>query len=418
MDDKAGVATALLKRDPLNPEKPMYDRVILVFTGVKYRGRVAMGMQDYLKRAEQHNPPLPDDWRERTSWLQTKTNVLGQEMPHERWYHNLSNKKLQVATGQNLAKKVAKAGQQATVDFYHIAPCEDADVWSFIEATPNVRLYHLFFGYNSRQGQVTTNLSPQEKLALSEKQVQFHETLQDRLTARNPKAKLIFTQNAVSFSDSGGGSQDLEWSKKYFPWKDLTMALQDPFWTSNIMKANKYANATTQLVGLPTSISDPDHEAFMNEVVEARTTATALRKRILTMLKSAAESDQYKKDDERGFSRLGGVLIKEFSGDPRPTVELGDANHMAAVMQYLDTQADSNAVTDMKLLPAVCHSQTDPSQPPLVTAGEEGGSHKKGFVLTGVSLAKTTKFLEALFEQSSSTSTKEARTKLARRQGL
>ncbi|KAK1473949.1 hypothetical protein CCUS01_05539 [Colletotrichum cuscutae] len=85
MDDKAGIAVALMKTDIKNPVKPQYDRVILVFTGAEERSKMALAMSDYLNRAEKHQPALPAGWETRTAWFQTKTNVLGQAAPHESW---------------------------------------------------------------------------------------------------------------------------------------------------------------------------------------------------------------------------------------------------------------------------------------------------------------------------------------------
>ncbi|KAJ3942785.1 uncharacterized protein N0V96_007007 [Colletotrichum fioriniae] len=396
MDDKAGVAVTLMKTDAENPTKPQYDRVILVFTGAEERSKMGLAMSEYLTRAENHQPALPAGWEKRTAWLQTRTNVLGQAVPHESWYRDLRpTRELPVATGESLAAEVAKVGRGSSVDIFQVAPCEDNDVWEFIDALPNINIYHLFFGYNSRQGIATDNMSRASKLALSQRQVQFHKTLQARLSDKHPSARVIFTQNVPSFANAGAGSQVLSWCRKYFPEKDILMALRDPFWTGLITLANKYADDATTLRQMPDS-----PEEFMTQVVSSRLEETTLRVQILNMLKSAVSSQQFAQDSPRSYSRVRDILVEEFTGKPAPTLELGDANHMAIVMQYLDNENKDRSSYVMRLLPALCDtSEENPTQPPRVSAGASAAQSPDGWVLAGCDIQETRMYIEGLFKK-------------------
>ncbi|KAH8421623.1 hypothetical protein JMJ77_0011859 [Colletotrichum scovillei] len=396
MDDKAGIAVALMKTDAKNPAKPQYDRVILVFTGAEERSRMGLAMSDYLTRAEKHQPALPAGWESRTAWFQTKTNVLGQAAPHESWYKNLRpTKELPVATGESLAAEVAKVGRGSSVDIFQVAPCEDNDVWEFIDALPNINVYHLFFGYNSRQGIATDDMTRASRLALSQRQVQFHKTLQARLSDKHLSARVIFTQNVPSFANAGAGSQELSWCRKYFPEEDILMALRDPFWTGLITLANKYADEATKLQQIRAS-----PEEFMTQVVSSRLEETTLRVQILKMLKSAISNQQFAQDSPRSYSRVRDILVEEFTGNPAPTLELGDANHMAIVLQYLDNETKDRNSYAMRLLPALCDtSEENPTQPPRVSAGAPAAQSPDGWVLAGCNIHDTRRYIEGLFQE-------------------
>ncbi|TEA13839.1 hypothetical protein C8034_v004064 [Colletotrichum sidae] len=396
MDDKAAVAVTLLKRDAQNPAKPQYDRVVLVFTGASDRNKIASGMVDYLARAERRTPPVPKDWRDRTGWLQARTNVMVEEVPHERWYKNLKPKwTLDVATGPSLAASVAKAGSGGDpplVDVFQIAPYEDKDVWEFIDALPNINIYHLFYGYNSRQGTASDKLSAEDRKALAQRQADFHATLQGRLKAKHAQARLIFTQNPISFSDPKAGSQELAWCRQYFPKEDITMALSDPFWTRLIEEANTYADAAVRLQNVP-----KDEDDFLRQVVGARLEDGPLRKQILAMLESAARSETFKKESSRSHGRVSNILVNEFTGTPSPTLELGDANHITAVLEYLDGEAAKSGDAAGKLLPAVCDkTEQNPTLPPKVDTGGPTAA-TEGWVLTGCDIKQTRADIERLF---------------------
>ncbi|KAL2873145.1 hypothetical protein SGCOL_011703 [Colletotrichum sp. CLE4] len=269
MDDKAGVAVALMKYDAENPTKPQYDRIILVLTGAEDRSKMGLAMSE--------------------------TNVLGQAAPHENWYKNLRPaKELPVATGEVLTAEVAKVGRDTSIDIFQVAPCEDNDIWELVDALPNINIYHLFFGYNSQQGIATDDMSQEDRLVLSQSKVQLQKTLQARLSVNHPGARVIFTQNDPSFANAGAGSQDLLWCKKFFPEEDILMALRDPFWTGLITLANKYANEATRLQQIPAS---PDE--FMTQVVAARLKDTPLRGQILDMVKDAVLNQQFAQDSPR-----------------------------------------------------------------------------------------------------------------------
>ncbi|KAK2030386.1 hypothetical protein LX32DRAFT_586804 [Colletotrichum zoysiae] len=394
MDDKAAVAATLQKRDTQNPDKPQYEKVYLVFTGAANRNKIADGMSQYLRRAENHNPALPSDWRKRTRWFQTSTNVMGKQVPHERWYKNLHpDRSLAVATGKSLFASITKDTKEPSIDILQLAPCRDMDVWDFIDTLPNINVYHLFYGYNSRQGPVYEDMSPADRKALAKRQAQFHATLQPRLKAKHPNARLIFTQNVPTFSDPGAGSQSLGWCRKYFPEVDVKMALSDPFWTSLIEEANPYAAKEDQLKNIPTNEDD-----FLNLVVTARLENNDFRKRTLAMLESAAKSKAFEKESPRSHYRVANILVKEFDGEPAPTLELGDANHVTAVLEYLDGERKGNAGGNApKLLPAICDkSGEDPRLPPKVTTGTSPS--KDGWVLTGCNVAETRINMERLFQ--------------------
>ncbi|KAK2053028.1 hypothetical protein LY76DRAFT_668958 [Colletotrichum caudatum] len=394
MDDKAAVAATLQKRHTQYPNKPQYDNVYLVFTGAEDRNKIAEGMLQYLRRAENHNPALPTDWRKRTRWFQTKTNVMGKQVPHERWYKNLHTERtLAVATGRSLFASITKDTKEPQIDIFQLAPCRDTDVWDFINTLPNINVYHLFYGYNSRQGSVSEDASPADRKALAERQAQFHATLQPRLKAKHPNARLIFTQNVPTFSNPGAGSQALRWCRRYFPEVDVKMALSDPFWTSLIEEANPYATKETQLKDIPTNEDD-----FLNLVVTARLENNDFRKRTLAMLQSAANSKAFEKESPRSHYRVANILVEEFDGEPAPTLELGDANHVTAVLDYLDSERKGHAGGGApKLLPAICDkSSEDPRLPPKVTVGTSPSNN--GWVLTGCNVKETRTDMERLFQ--------------------
>ncbi|KAK1993711.1 hypothetical protein LX36DRAFT_585715 [Colletotrichum falcatum] len=396
MDDKAAVAAALQKRDAQHPGKHQYEKVYLVFTGAANRNKIAEGMWQYLQRAERHNPALPADWRKRTEWFQTKDNVMGKAVAHERWYKNLNpSRTIPVATGKDLFASIAKTeGQKPSIDIFQLAPCRDTDVWDFIDALPNINVYHLFYGYNSRQGSTYEGIKPADSQALAKRQAEFHATLQPRLKAKHPNARLIFTQNVPTFNNPGAGSQALDWCKRYFPETDIKMSLHDPFWTSLIQEANPYAAEGVRLKNIPT-----DQDQFLDQVVTARLENNDFRKRIHAMLQSAAKSEKFKKDSSRSQYRVANILVEEFSGQPKPTLELGDANHITAVLEYLDSEKKGAGGGGAgKLKPAVCDmSGKDPRQPPNVIVGTKPGNN--GWILTGCNVAQTRANMEHLFQQ-------------------
>lgn len=282
MDDKGAVAVALEKRDAQKPEKKQYDGVMLVFTGVEDRGRVAQGMNQFLLRAEKHVPAFSADWKSRLRWFKTRDNIMGDVKSHEQWYKDLQPyEPLPVATGSSLAAAIAHVDPKASVDIFQIAPCADKDVWDFIDAIPNINVYHLFFGYNSRQGSFELVKDDQDKEELAERQSKFHATLQDHLQAKHPHARVIFTQNVPTFDNAKAGSQDLDWCRQYFPKEDIDMALYDHFWSKRVREANAYADPDLQI-----EIPD-DRDEFLRQVVEARLKPTALRTKILQVVKSA-----------------------------------------------------------------------------------------------------------------------------------
>ncbi|KAK2015006.1 hypothetical protein LZ32DRAFT_527248 [Colletotrichum eremochloae] len=393
MDDKAAVTATLQKRAAQNPGKFQYETVYLVFTGAANRNKIAEGMEQYLQRAEKHNPALLTDWKMRTYWFQTKTNVMGKTVAHERWYEDLHPAwTLPVATGESLLAPITKTTQEPSIDIFQLAPCRDIDVWDFIDTLPNINIYHLFYGYNSRQGSVYKDMSPVDSKALAKRQAQFHATLEQRLKANHPNARLIFTQNVPTFSDSGAGSQELAWCLQYFPETDVIMALHDPFWTSLIREANTYAAEGVKLKNIPTHEDD-----FLKLVVAARLEKTNFREKILVMLKSAAKSEIFKEESPRSHYRVVKILVKEFDGEPKPTVELGDANHVTAVLDFLDSEArGAGGGSASKLQPAICDlSGEDPKQPPEVLIGTSPSNY--GWVLTGCNIAETRNSMEHLF---------------------
>ncbi|EFQ36741.1 uncharacterized protein GLRG_11887 [Colletotrichum graminicola M1.001] len=396
MDDKAAVAAALQKRDVESLGKPRYEKVYLVFTGAADRNKIAEGMSQYLQRAEKHNPALPADWRKRTEWFQTQTNVMGKAVAHERWYKDLSpGRNLPVATGKTLLASIAKtASQKPSIDIFQLAPCRDTDVWDFINMLPNINVYHLFYGYNSRQGSAYEGMKPAESLALAERQANFHATLQQHLQTKHPIARLIFTQNVPTFSNPGAGSQSLAWCKRYFPETDIKMSLRDPFWTSLIKEANPYAAKEVQLKNIPA-----DEDEFLNLVVNARLDDNNFRKSVHAMLESAARSETFKEHSQRSHYRVANILVGEFAGEPAPTLELGDANHITAVLEYLDTEMrGARGRSAGKLQPASCDkSGKDPRQPPNVIIGTRPSN--SGWVLTGCDVTQTRNNIERLLQQ-------------------
>ncbi|TLD34168.1 hypothetical protein PspLS_00105 [Pyricularia sp. CBS 133598] len=401
MDDKAAVTVALDKRDAQNPAKPQYDEVILVMTGAADRNKIAEGMRQYLIRAERHRPALSPDWRTRIRWFQTGGNVLGKVVAHERWYKDLQPQlRIPVATGEALAASVAHVDPTATVDVFQLAPCEDRDVWDFINAIPNINIYHLFFGYNSRQGSATEGMSTEASVKLAQRQSQFHATLQRRLQARHAHARVIFTQNKPTFDDPRAGSQDLNWCRRYFPEQDTTMSLWDPFWTSLIREANPFANSTVQLNSIP-----DDEDTFLRQVVASRLKdENTLRKPIYAMVESAAQNPAFKRksprlnESPRAQDRVKQILVPEFCKEPSPTLEMGDANHITAVLNYLD-QEKSGGRGAGRLVHAVCDTRgTDPTQPPVVKMGT--APRGEGWVLTGCHIQQTRNGIESILRES------------------
>ncbi|KAI6324114.1 hypothetical protein MCOR07_004352 [Pyricularia oryzae] len=395
MDDKAAVAVALNKRDARNPSRPQYDEVILVMTGAADRDNIAEGMRQYLQRAERHQPALSSDWKNRVSWFQTRGNVMGKVVAHERWYKDLRpSQHLPVATGQSLAAAVARVHRSASVDMFQLAPCEDRDVYDFINAVPNINIYHLFFGYNSRQGSASSGMSSSASRALAQRQSQFHATLQQRLQARHgADARVIFTQNVPTFNDPRAGSQELGWCQRYFPEQDTTMSLSDPFWTSLIREANPYADRSVRLTSIP-----DNEDTFLQQVVGARMHQNSLRGKIYAMLYSAAQSSQFASNNPRSQHRVSKILVPEFQGSPDPTLELGDANHITAVLGYLDQEQYGGSGAG-RLVPAACDtSGTDPSQPPAVTTTSR--SRGEGWVLTNCDIRQIRNKIENILRRS------------------
>ncbi|TLD05012.1 uncharacterized protein PgNI_09263 [Pyricularia grisea] len=390
MDDKAAVAVALSKRDVKYPNKYQYDRVILVMTGVQNRQIIAEGMKEFLYRAQSHRPGIPHGWDTRVSWFQTRGNIMDKDVSHELWYKNLQpTMPLPWATGQSLAAAVAKAGSDATVDMFQLAPCADTDVWDFINGVPNIRNYHLFFGYNSRQGD-PKGLSHAAEQRLAKRQSDFHATLQQKLQAKHQYGRLIFTQNEPTFKNARAGSQNLDWCRRYFPEQDVNMSLYDRFWTKLIRAGNNYVSDSVKL-RIP-----QDDEIFLRQVVEARQQDNALRRQIYAMLTQAGQSQQFVSADKRSWARMVKILIPEFEGAPKPTLELGDANHITAIFNYLDQEAGYVSGAG-QLQYAVCDQSNtnNPSQPPDVRAGSSWTGH--GFILTGCDIDRVRDDIARMF---------------------
>ncbi|TDZ18162.1 hypothetical protein Cob_v008928 [Colletotrichum orbiculare MAFF 240422] len=371
MEDKAAVALALLKRDAKDASKPHYERLILVLTGVTDGNKLAQGMMDYLRRAENHpSRPLPADWRERIGWQKTRPTVVGVPPDHERWYDGLQPSfDLVDATGETLAESVAQVSDPS-VDIFQIAPCKDELIWDFFDKIPNINIFILPLGYNSRQGQVKYG-GPE----LAQKQNNYVLTLQSKLAAKHPKARVVFAQLSAAFGKNKIRAvvESFEWSRQYFPGHDLRLALYDTSWAWDIIGANNYASL----------------------VVGARLEDNEWRHKILVMLKSAVQSEPFKFDQNRIHSRVERTFIPEFSGAPHPSLDLKEAYFLLAALRFLDSEAGGSPAG--KLSPAkFITNPEDPAKVPRLNSFRPGDG-QYGWALKDSDVEDIRKEIDQLF---------------------
>ncbi|TDZ46928.1 hypothetical protein CTRI78_v008822 [Colletotrichum trifolii] len=387
MEDKAAVALALLKRDAKDASKPHYERLILVLTGVTDGNKLAQGMMDYLRRAESHpSRPLPADWRERIGWQKTRPNVVGVPPDHERWYDGLQPSfDLVDATGETLAESVAQVSDPS-VDIFQIAPCKDELVWDFFDKIPNINIFILPLGYNTRQGEAKYG-GPE----LAQKQNNYVLTLQSKLAAKHPKARVVFAQLSAAFGKNKIGAvvESFEWSRQYFPEHDLRLALYDTSWAWDIIRANGYASVGTELKHL--YLEFPNGYDFLKVVVGARLEDNEWRHKILVMLKSAVQSEPFKFDQ----NRMERTFIPEFSDAPHPSLDFRDAYFVLAVLRFLDGEAAGSPAG--KLSPAkFITNPEDPAKVPRLNSFRPGDG-QYGWALKDSDVEDIRKEIDQLF---------------------
>ncbi|SPC66142.1 uncharacterized protein UHOD_04456 [Ustilago sp. UG-2017b] len=310
-DDKAAVWSLMLDS--------RYDKVIAITEGIDGHGKAAQELQDYLDR---QNDIANVRVNLRKLKMFSGSNVLGKPPKHERWWKTING--IFVAPAEADALQEELNGNQVRI--FQLAPTTEADVQMVIGSadTGSIETYMLLHGYNSRQ----------EDMA---RQTRFLQNLHSWVIGNNPSAQVIFTSSMDSYAAKDGGKQPLTAIKHIFPQYDLEQAANDNFWARQLSRA--YENGHTQekfLIESESVLEKKILEARMRpeQNEQFRASVREYISRVLNLYKpEEVESD-------RLLKRLKYTLLPEFT--KATTLELADANHVAAFHRYLDSKQHVN----------------------------------------------------------------------------
>lgn len=218
-DDKAAIWSLLLDR--------RYDRVIAVTSGINEHGQAAQELHQYLER---QNAMASIKFNPNKIEVLRGTNALQESAPHEKWWQGNPS----LATDAADYGKLQRALHGSRVRVFQLAPTTPDQVRTLIDAADagSIDSYMLLHGYNSRQ----INM---------EWQTYFLRNLRSWLVARDPHADVYFTTSFDSYAAKNGGKQLISDIHGMFPEKDLKQALQDPFWSRQLLKAHQEGLTST-----------------------------------------------------------------------------------------------------------------------------------------------------------------------------
>ncbi|SPO24609.1 uncharacterized protein UTRI_03878 [Ustilago trichophora] len=303
-DDKAAVWSLLLDR--------RYDKVIAITSGVNAHGQAAHELQSYLDRQNDMANVKFDSGKVQ---ILEGSNVLRANAPHEAWWQGQPSMPLDTAERKVL--RSALHGNRVRV--FQIAPTDPEQVQMVINAADkgSIDSYMLLHGYNSRQ----VNM---------EWQTYFLRNLRKWLQAASPRAEVYFTTSFDSYAAKNGGKQPIEAIQHMFPDRDLDQAMKDPFWSTQLLRAYpRYTN---------TEFAVTDKRMLDNIIFHARKYPNGKwklwRDQIAEYVKGVLDEHPDPRHDDVLLSRLRHTLLPEFTGPS--TLELADANHVAAFHRHLD----------------------------------------------------------------------------------
>ncbi|KAJ1018190.1 hypothetical protein NDA18_006349 [Ustilago nuda] len=304
-DDKAAIWSLMLD--------PRYDKVIAITEGINGHGKAAQELQDYLGRQNDIANARINLGKLR---MFSGSNVLGQSPGHERWWNTING--ISVAPAEVDALRKELNGNQVRI--FQLAPTTIADVQMVISSADpgSIESYMLLHGYNSRQGAM-------------ERQQQFLQNLRSWVIKKNPSAQVIFTSSMDSYAAKDGGKQPLTAIQHIFPQYDLEQAVNDDFWARQLRKAFQAGHTHNFPVESDSDLEEKIFQARMSPERNKQFRAS-VRDYIRQVLGNYADKQV---ENETLLRRLKYTLLPEFTA-PETTLELADANHVAAFHRYMD----------------------------------------------------------------------------------
>ncbi|KAJ1581521.1 hypothetical protein NDA11_005109 [Ustilago hordei] len=303
-DDKAAIWSLMLD--------PRYDKVIAITEGINGHEKAAQELQDYLGRQNNIANVRVDLGKLR---MFSGSNVLGESPGHESWWNTING--ISVAPAQAKALRGELNGNQVRI--FQLAPTTMADVQMVISSADpgSIESYMLLHGYNSRQEDMR-------------RQQLFLQNLRSWVIQKNPSAQVIFTSSMDSYAAKDGGKQPLTAIKHIFPQYDLEQAVNDHFWARQLIKAHEAGHIEKFPVGNESNLEEKIREARMSPERNEQFRAS-VRDYITRVLGEYADKDV---ESKTLLKRLKYTLLPEFTAST--TLELADANHVAAFHRYMD----------------------------------------------------------------------------------
>ncbi len=182
----------------------------------------------------------------------------------------------------------------------------------------SIRSFMLLHGYNSRQ---MTNAQ----------QTEFVQNLRRWVKARNPDSEVFFTTSFDSYASLKGGKQPLRDLETMFPAYDIDQAMKDPFWSRQLIRGQ-------QLSGKPMPFDyGGDPKVLDDWIYQARRYPEQnayFRGAIADYIRNDILADRHAGENNLVMNRLRNTHLPEF--EQPTTLELADANHVAAFHRALD----------------------------------------------------------------------------------
>lgn len=304
-DDKAAIWSLMLD--------PRYDKVIAITEGINGHEKAAQELQDYLRRQNDIANVRVNLEKLR---MFSGSNVLGKSPGHESWWNTING--ISVAPAKEDALREELNGNQVRI--FQLAPTTMADVRMVISSADpgSIESYMLLHGYNSRQEDM-------------KRQQLFLQNLRSWVIGENPDAQVIFTSSMDSYAAKDGGKQPWTAIKHIFPRYDLEQAVNDDFWAQQLRKAYEAGYTKGFPVGSESNLGEKILEARMNPERNEQFRASVsdyIRKVLRKHTNEDVESNTLLK-------RFKYTLLPEFTA-LITTLELADANHVAAFHRYMD----------------------------------------------------------------------------------
>jgi hypothetical protein len=359
-DDKVAIWSLLLDQ--------RYDRVIAITSGVGAHGEAAAELEEYL---EAQNEIAKVRFPVNKIQILRGTNPLPKPPPHEKWWGGRSQKATTFAGDAALRR--ALHGYEVAV--FQIAPTTPEQVQTVIKAADpgSIKTYFLLHGYNSRQSDMAT-------------QTNFLRSLRSWVIEQHPNAEVYLSSSFDSYPAKNGGKQPLESIAGMVPQRDVEQALRDPFWSSQLLRAYKqgYALAPFPITD-QRQLDEMIYDARMHPL-EHKDFRDLIVKYIQEKVVDYRASGQSEPPVVR---RLRYTHVPEFTGGT--TLELADANHIAAFHRFLDQRRASGMSVKNVVYPAGPHPEGA-----TVDFVEANGSDHHGKMLQGADTGKDLEFIKQL----------------------